>query len=39
MSDNIFYVYEWYNKDTGEVFYGGEGYSRFDEYCEQIYKY
>jgi hypothetical protein len=23
--DNIFYVYEWYNKDTGEVFYVGKG--------------
>lgn len=24
-SNNIFYVYEWYNKDTGEVFYVGKG--------------
>lgn len=23
--DNRFYVYEWYNKDTGEVFYVGKG--------------
>lgn len=31
MSEKIFYVYEWYNIDTGEVFYVGKG-------CNKRYK-